>query len=111
MSTSSFEKLILKGTSITEPQLRSLMQAQGRDGGLLEESLTNRTYSRPDEAMADLCRSLDLDFIKEIPANDIAADLVRDIPINFAKSHEVLPYKSDGDTVIVLVTNPLNHQV
>ncbi|MCB0342438.1 MAG: type II secretion system ATPase GspE [Bdellovibrionales bacterium] len=111
MSTSSFEKLILKGTSITEPQLRSLMQAQGRDGGLLEESLTKRTYSTPDEAMADLCRSLDLDFIKEIPANDIAADLVRDIPINFAKSHEVLPYKSDGETVIVLVTNPLNHQV
>jgi general secretion pathway protein E len=36
---------------------------------------------------------------------------VRDIPINYAKNHQVLPYKDEGHFVWILMTNPLNHDV
>ncbi|OYZ16303.1 MAG: type II secretion system protein GspE [Bdellovibrio sp. 28-41-41] len=45
---------------------------------------------------------------KSIPYNDISADLVREIPINYAKQNSILPYKEEADQVIVLVSNPLN---
>jgi general secretion pathway protein E len=49
-----------------------------------------------------------LDFIKDIPVNDISADLVRDIPINYAKTNSVLPYKDEAEAVTALTSNPLN---
>src|SRR5690606_36635884 len=52
-----------------------------------------------------------LEYFKDIPVNDIAPDLVRNLPINYAKSHSVLPYKDNHGVVSVLTSNPLNYQV
>jgi general secretion pathway protein E len=67
-------------------------------------------FNTPEEALAELCKFLSVDFIKDIPINDIPVDLVRGIPINYAKTQEVLPYKEEAERVIVLTTNPLNHK-
>jgi len=56
--------------------------------------------------VAELCREMRLDFIKDIPVNDISADLVRDLPINYAKQYSLLPYKEEGDTITALTSNP-----
>ncbi|MEK7358549.1 MAG: type II secretion system ATPase GspE, partial [Bdellovibrionota bacterium] len=49
--------------------------------------------------------------IKEIPVSDISVDLISNIPINFAKKHEVLPFREEADKVTVLTTNPLNTRI
>ncbi|RYZ85000.1 MAG: type II secretion system protein GspE, partial [Proteobacteria bacterium] len=49
-----------------------------------------------------------VDYIKDIPIGDISADLVRNIPINYAKQNSILPYKEETDIVTVLSANPLN---
>ena len=36
--------------------------------------------------------------------------MVRGIPINYAKTQEVLPVKEETERVLVLTTNPINHK-
>jgi general secretion pathway protein E len=108
MSTSNLETLIVKGTSISAQELSSLLSWPAPQGGTLMGLFQNRTYATIDDALADLCKAISVDYIKEIPYNDIPVDLVRDIPINYAKSHGILPFKVDQEKVQVLTTNPLN---
>jgi general secretion pathway protein E len=110
MAAPSFETLIKKGTSVSEEQLQTLLRAHDGKGQALGEVFAKYSFNTPEEALAELCKFLSVDFIKDIPINDIPVDLVRGIPINYAKSQEVLPYKEEAERVIVLTTNPLNHK-
>ncbi|MGE0526048.1 MAG: type II secretion system ATPase GspE [Bdellovibrionales bacterium] len=110
MAGPSFEILIKKGTSVTEEQLQTLMRAQNPKGQAFADLFANLTFNTPEEALAELCKHLGLEFIKDIPINDIPVDIVRGIPINYAKSQEVLPFKEEQERVHVLTTNPLNHK-
>lgn len=104
----SLESLLLKGTSLTEGEIQSLLQLTDSKGVPLEKSLGGDSFHSVEEALETLCRSLNLRFMKDIPVNDISVDLVRNIPINYAKNNEILPFKEDNDGVYVLETNPLN---
>jgi general secretion pathway protein E len=110
MATPTFETLIKKGTSVSEEQLQALLRTSDPKGTPLQDLLAKMTFNTPEEALAELCKHLNVDYVKEIPVNDIAVDMVRGIPINYAKSQEVLPFKEEQDRVLVLTTNPLNHK-
>src|ERR1051326_6060996 len=102
MAAPSFETLIKKGTSVTEEQLQTLLRAQDKKGRTFADIFSNVTFNTPEEAMAELCKLLGVDYIKDIPVNDIPVDIVRGIPINYAKTQEVLPYKTEAERVLVL---------
>lgn len=110
MAQLSFENLIRKGSSLTEEQLKVVLETEDQDGLTLSDSLAKMNFSTPEEALSELCKRLGLEFIKDIPVGDIPVDLVRDIPINYSKNQEVLPFKEESDRVLVLTTNPLNHK-
>ncbi len=108
-TTHGFEKLILKGTSITEPQLDLILKMPTRtDGRLIQDVMGGRTFQNSEEALGEICRNLGVNFIKDIPSGDISLNLIKDIPLNYAKTHEVLPFKEEGQTLTILTTNPLN---
>ncbi|MGE4132449.1 MAG: type II secretion system ATPase GspE [Bdellovibrionales bacterium] len=106
----AFEALIKKGTSVTDDQLTTLLRSVGPKGQPLNEALSKANVNTPEEALAELCKLLGMDFLKDVPVNDIAVDMVRGISINYAKTQEVLPFKEEADRVLVLTTNPLNHK-
>lgn len=108
--SASFESLLLKGTSLSAEEIKSIMRTNDSNGVPFEESIGRAQFHTPEEAVAELCRALHLDFMKDIPVNDISAEMVRDIPINYAKNHQVLPFKAEQDKVTVLTTNPLNRE-
>jgi len=110
MAGPSFETLIKKGTSVTEEQLQTLLGTTDPKGQSYADIFAKHSFNTPEEALAELCKHLGVEFIKEIPINDIPVDIVRGIPINYAKTQEVLPYKEDQEKVIVLTTNPINHR-
>jgi general secretion pathway protein E len=111
MSGPSLETLILKGTSISESELKSLLKMPTARGEIVESLLSNRQYSSSEDAVADLCKGIGVDFMKDIPYNDIPVDLVRNIPVNYAKSNEILPFKVEATKATILVTNPLNQKI
>ncbi|HMN67697.1 MAG TPA: type II secretion system ATPase GspE [Bdellovibrionales bacterium] len=95
---------------MSEEQLQTLMRLPDDKGRPLAEIFETLQLSTPEEALAELCKHLHVDFIKDIPINDIPVDIVRGIPINYAKTQEVLPFKEEAERVTILTTNPLNHK-
>ncbi len=103
------QTILSKATSLTLDQIRSVLQSPSLVRPItVGEALNSKDFTSADELVSDLCKELGLDFIKDIPVSDISADLVRDIPINYAKQHQILPYKEDSETLLALTSNPVN---
>ena len=105
-----YEVLIVKGTGIKAEELSSILQFTDENGIAIKKFLDDKTYNSIEGVMMDLCKYLNVKFMKDIPVHDIPVDLVQDIPINYAKTHEVLPYKEEKDQIFVLTSNPINHK-
>ena len=66
MATHSYENLLIKGTGITESQLGAILTTSTKDGGLIQEKLEGKNFKSPDEALAIVCKELDIEFLKDI---------------------------------------------
>lgn len=108
-------ELLLKHTSLTQEQLDEALQIQSTEGGLLGEVLVRRNMILPHEIMRALCTQIGIRFVEDLKPNDIDATLVRDIPINYAKTKEVVPLLKEtgphGDTWTVAVSDPFNEAI
>ncbi|MBX3018033.1 MAG: type II secretion system ATPase GspE [Bdellovibrionaceae bacterium] len=111
MAATDITNILAKATSLNMEQVKTLLAHPTANGGMtLGEALGGREHANVDELISDLCREMSLEFMKDIPVNDIPVDLVRDIPINYAKQHSVLPFREEQDQIIVLTANPLNYR-
>lgn len=101
--------ILSKATTLSTEQIKTLLVTKANT---VEQNMGDlfgsKDYSSADELVADLCREMGLEFIRDIPVNDIPVDLIRDLPINYAKQHGVLPYREETDQIIALTSNPLN---
>ena len=101
--------ILQKSTSLSADQIKSVLTNPSvLKATTVGEALSKKDFATPEELVNELCRELGLEFIKDIPVNDISADLVRDIPINYAKQNNILPFKEEQDQVTVLTSNPIN---
>jgi len=103
------EQILLKSTSLTQIQVRRLLEKKDRKGQSLEETLKNKKSI--EDTLQEMCRHLGISFLPEIPFSDIPTDLITGLPIKYAKDHNVLPYKENDKSVQVLTSNPLNFEV
>ena len=101
--------ILSKATTLTSEQVKLVLSSPSTNGQQsLSDVFASKEYTTADELVADLCREMGVDFIKDIPVNDIPVDLIRDLPINYAKQHSVLPFREETDLIIALTSNPLN---
>lgn len=104
--------LLSKATALSPDQIKTLLQEPCLKGdNTIGESLSEKEFSTTDDLVADLCKEMSLEFIKDIPVHDISVDLIRNLPINYAKQNSVLPFREENDLVIALTANPLNQKV
>ncbi|MGZ3747342.1 MAG: type II secretion system ATPase GspE [Pseudobdellovibrionaceae bacterium] len=109
MASMDIANVLQKTTSLTSDQIKSILKNPSVLRPVtIGEALSQREHSSADDLLSDLCKEMGLDFIKDIPVGDISADLVRDIPINYAKTNSILPYKEDLESLTALTSNPLN---
>lgn len=111
MAAVQIDSVLIKNTSLSEDQVALLLEQTSASGTPMRDLLTRKEGMTTDDVLTDLAAQLGLTYMKDIPVNEINADLVRDIAIGFAKKHEALPLKEDGYSVQVLVTNPLNTRI
>ncbi len=104
--------ILAKTTGLTPEQVKSVLEHPSLTSHQsIGDSLKNKEFANADEVLAELCKEMGMDFIKDIPVNDISPDLIRNIPINYAKTYSVLPYKEEADQVIALTANPVNLRI
>lgn len=102
-------QLLSKSTSLTPEQIRSVLNNTSvLRPSSVGSALSQKTFSSPEDLVSELCRELGVEFIKDIPVADISADLIRDLPINYAKQNSILPFREDHDQLIALTSNPVN---
>ncbi len=104
----NYESILGKVTSLSEQQIRALLDSPVDGAVNLEAYLSLTKETTGEEILAHFCKKLGFQFVKDIPFNDIPMDMIRNIPINYAKNKEILPAKEDKNSVFVYTTNPLN---
>ena len=109
MAQLDLPNILSKATTLTPEQIRTVLNSPSSQGQMiLGDYFASKGYSSADELVSDLCKEMGLEFMKDIPVNDIPVDLVRDLPINYAKQHSILPFREETDQIIALTSNPLN---
>ena len=112
MDIGSYTNLVLKSSTLTAPQVESILLSKNAAGVRLSQQVEKEgSLSSADRALSFLCSHLKLPFMDEVPVQDISNNLIEHFPISYAKNNMVLPFKEDQSTIYVLSANPLNFGV
>ncbi|WPB80436.1 type II secretion system ATPase GspE [Archangium violaceum] len=103
---------ILRHTSgLTEDKLQEALQLQAEKGGRLGEVLVGMKVLGEEDVAKALGLQLDLPYLARIFLEEVDAELIKRMPINFAKQARILPLFVDGDAVALAVADPLDTTV
>ncbi|NVJ24667.1 MULTISPECIES: type II secretion system ATPase GspE [Myxococcus] len=94
--------------SLTEEKLREALATQEEKGGRIGEVLVGLKAVSEEDVVKALGHQLDLPYLARIFTEEVDAELVKRIPINFAKQSHILPLSVEGDTVVLAVADPLD---
>jgi general secretion pathway protein E len=105
-------ELLLKHTSLTKVQLAEALEIQSEEPELLiGEILLKKNYIHPHDIIKVICHQVNIPYMLEIKVDQIDPDITLDIPINYAKQHEVLPILATEYSVTIVMTDPFNFDV
>ncbi len=106
------ELLVLRCGVRVEDIERALAK-QSEEGGLLGEVLLRLKLITEDQLACVLAEQAEMPWLKELPkAEDIPADLIDALPINFAKQHKVMPLaRTEAGLVQVAIPDPTELEV
>ena len=103
-------ELLLKHTSLSDNQLQEALSIQQQEGGLLGEILLQKNFIHPHDIIKILCKQHNITYRQDVRVEDIDPAVVKDIPINYAKRHEILPIIETDFSVTVAVSDPFRSE-
>jgi general secretion pathway protein E len=101
-------QILQEQLGIEDEKIEDALAHQRDRGGRIGEILTSMKLATPADVISALGTQLDLPVIEEIDIDRVDGELVRKIPINFAKQQLVLPLNQSGSDIIIAVADPLN---
>ncbi len=104
--TGRLGEILLRTTSLSEEKLREALEQQVEKGGRLGEVLVRLNLVAADDVARALAAQADLPFLGNLAEFGMDPELVRDIPINFAKRYEIVPIAERDGEVVVAVSDP-----
>ncbi|MGI9549233.1 MAG: type II secretion system ATPase GspE [Bdellovibrionales bacterium] len=105
------EQILLKSTTLTPLQIQQILNGKDQHGeSLFDRFNQDEVAPTAEQALVQVCKYLNITFLPEIPFSEIPTNLVIDIPIHYAKSHSILPFKEEDTSIQVLTSNPLNFE-
>ncbi|MCC6750795.1 MAG: type II secretion system ATPase GspE [Deltaproteobacteria bacterium] len=103
MDELALASVLLRDTSLTRDQLEQAIETQKIEGGLLLDVLLRSRLAPEEELLRALAVQLGMEYFAQLPPELVDAELVTDVPINYAKNHLVLPlHRCDGGVKVVL---------
>jgi general secretion pathway protein E len=96
---------------LSEAALEEALRAQADEGGRVGEVLVARKAVSADDVAKALALQLDLPYHAQVALDSLDSELVRQVPINFAKQALILPLRLEGESVALLVADPLDTTV
>ncbi|PIP89985.1 MAG: type II secretion system protein GspE [Bdellovibrionales bacterium CG12_big_fil_rev_8_21_14_0_65_38_15] len=78
---------------------------------MVGQILLKKNYIHPHDIVKVICHQIEIPYLVDLKIDEINPELVNDLPINYAKQHEVLPFLETDYTLQVLVTDPFNPDI
>ncbi|WP_375760651.1 type II secretion system ATPase GspE [Corallococcus exercitus] len=94
--------------ALTPEKIQEALAAQQEKGGRLGEILVGMKAISEEDVARALGHQLDLPYLQRIFVEEVDAELVKRIPINFARQTQLLPLSMEGDEVVLAVADPLD---
>lgn len=104
-------ELLVKHSTLTRLQLEEALEIQRLEGGLLGEILIKKNFIHNYDLIKIVCLQVGIPYQTDFKVEEIDPNIVRDLSINYAKHHEVLPSLETEFTVTVFMANPFNFNV
>ncbi len=101
-------QILQKQLGFDQDKLQEAIECQEVRGGSIGEILVSMKLATESDIIHALSTQLDLPVLDEIDVSEVDTELVKLIPINFAKQQLLLPMRRKDHEVIVAVANPLN---
>lgn len=108
MEDRSLGAILLESTGLSEEQLEQALLVHRERGIKLGEALVQLKMLRTEDILKALSIQLGFPYENAIVAEEIPHDLLERLPINYAKSNELLPLRKDGDAIVVALADPTN---
>lgn len=99
-------EIYVKHGIATEAAVNEALEEQKKKGGRLGEIMVAKRLMSEEGMAQGIAAQLGLEFVATIDDRDITDDLIRTIPINFAKQHYLLPRRRVDDHIEVFVADP-----
>ena len=102
-------EILARESGVTGASIDRALAKQREEGGLIGEILLKLRLIDEDQLAFALAIQAEMPALRELPrAEDIPADLIETLPINFAKQHKVLPLDRNPETgrVRVAIADP-----
>jgi general secretion pathway protein E len=96
---------------LSEEKLQEALALQADKGGRLGEILVAMKAVSEEDVARALGAQLDLPFLARIFPDEVDAELVKKVPINFAKQSRILPIGMEDEVIILAVADPLDTAV
>lgn len=109
MEDKSLGQILLEHTHLTPQQLEEALVVQREKGCQLGEALVSLRYVRSEDILKSLSIQMGFPYTSEIVPDDVPADLINQVPINYAKKNELIPIKREDGHVVIAIADPLNH--
>ncbi|HUQ07052.1 MAG TPA: ATPase, T2SS/T4P/T4SS family, partial [Kofleriaceae bacterium] len=92
-------EILVRELGLRGEAVEKALEKQREEGGLIGEVLLKLRLIDEDQLAFALAQQAEMAFLRDLPrAEDVTADLIEAIPINFAKQHRVLPLARDPET-------------
>ncbi len=111
MEDRSLGAILLENSTLTQEQLEEALNAQREKGGKLGDVLVQLKHLRNEDILKALSIQLGIPYLNKIESDEIMADLLQPLSLNYAKKNEVLPIKRENGTILVVMADPLNCHV
>lgn len=102
-------EILVEAFELSVDKLGEALDVQAEKGGLLGEVLINAKAVSKEDVLAALSVQLRVPLVKSIDPDLIADELVRVVPINFAKTSRLLPLLNADGRILVACANPLDY--
>lgn len=101
--------ILMEYTPLSTKQLDEALLFQKDRDIRLGEALVQLGFLHAQDILQALSHQLGIDHVSYINPDDIPNDLVKTVPINFARKNELVPLRREEGSVVVAISDPVNH--
>ncbi|MHB1680090.1 MAG: type IV-A pilus assembly ATPase PilB [bacterium] len=98
-------EILVKNDIITASQLEQALEEQGRSGGSIGKQLSKLGFVKDSELVSFLSKEFGAATVNLL-SSEIPSDVIKLIPPETALKYHVVPYKRQGNTLYLAVSDP-----